>query len=584
MKFGRLLEERRLEKYQRYYICYKDLKKAIKMFTGVDRTTKSVQDVVASFGNVPALGGKIFRPPEAHFQELLQQELKKINGMVQLETERLHDELRSLKDKSWKIEERDERLKEIQESITQLEEFVTLNSTGFRKITKKYDKLSQTTSSPWFMSMIDKQVFTTVAWDKLVAELSEAVGFVPRRTSHSGTDDEWCEQHFLVDVSDALKVKTMIALELPLVSLGTSVEEIYYDFEDLRGYKTTLTGTSSDDSFLLQCENDNHTVFCRGKQWSIGASEAPQVTGLIPHLGNKPVAERVRIAFKRTEWSKESLLVRFDTNISFSTDGNTEPFSWYHLSIRSQGSIPSFLREVLGRATIRKIDGFSKHLHAVAAMIDGVGFPTWYRDLVLEEVEVPLLPKRSSKNTQQYVTIQERGTAGRFKHEMYMHSQVPTETEGEIEAYKISDETSIRFPTPASGGIRNDLRDSLLTPQEMPPISPKNQRIAIVRVEPKTHFANERTLLDWIHCIVLVCVAGIAMMKSSDKILFAGGFALVPVNMALMFYSMVIYHNRRNLLRRKEITDYASKLPLFFTVILVVQVLLSLILTPSSVD
>ena len=43
--------------------------------------------------------------------------------------------------------------------------------------------------------------------------------------------------------------------------------------------------------------------------------------------------------------------------------------------------------------------------------------------------------------------------------------------EGEIEAYKISDETSIRFPTPASGGIRNDLTEVVVNLIEGPRIS-----------------------------------------------------------------------------------------------------------------
>jgi len=674
MKFGRVLEDSKIEKYQRYYISYKDLKKAIKIFCGNDRTGQSVQDVVTAFGNIPALGGSIFRPPEAVFHDLLQEELDKINGIVLLEEERLLEELRIYKAGYLSARNRGLDLREILKNVIQLEEFINLNHTGFRKITKKYDKHSTKTSSAWFMAMIDKQSFKKVDWNRLFMALSDAgavsAGIDDASSTIFSADlqeypsiisvnlDTPLVQDFLVDYSDDLKVKAMISVGVPLLALRREMTETFYDFDDFRGYKAHLKGYTA-ESVLVTADGDNYSASYKNETRAVinldsflqGKSDI--FPSLKTELRQEKLHKKVVISFIRTEWQRDNVRVIMDTNITYqsceSCEGQVtnERFPWHYLSVCcGAGSSLPILREVVGRATIRKISGFSKHLHAVAACFNDIGgFPHWYRDTILESSSIvnndsqPYGKYGDAHQAPNFVSMQMKGTAARVMHEVYTNANNTSLYEEEERSLKDRNETlaenyltpalSNRYNTPGSnyrskpmtlynqaaegkqpspGRLHTDLSERLLSatrredegsesplcpePKTMmgrikemlAPSINRGMRKAVVRVEPKTHFSNDRTLLDWVQCFILYSISGIAMIRSSNNILFAGGVALVPISMLLLLYAIKVYHNRARSLKIKEITDYSSILPLGYATCLIIQVFLSIVMSPVVMD
>ncbi|CAD2114115.1 hypothetical protein YYG_00479 [Plasmodium vinckei petteri] len=85
---------------------------------------------------------------------------------------------------------------------------------------------------------------------------------------------------------------------------------------------------------------------------------------------------------------------------------------------------------------------------------------------------------------------------------------------------------------------------------------PKN---SVVRVEPKTFFANERTLLQWLNTSVLLSTISITLLNFSNFYGFISGIIMAPVAIFFIIYSFYIYLKRANALINKEPIDYTDK-------------------------
>ncbi|KNC36788.1 hypothetical protein PFLG_01301, partial [Plasmodium falciparum RAJ116] len=86
---------------------------------------------------------------------------------------------------------------------------------------------------------------------------------------------------------------------------------------------------------------------------------------------------------------------------------------------------------------------------------------------------------------------------------------------------------------------------------------PKN---AVVRVEPKTFFANERTLLQWLNTSVLLSTISITLLNFSNSYGFFSGVIMAPVSIFFILYSFYIYLKRSDALVNKEPINYTDKL------------------------
>lgn len=96
---------------------------------------------------------------------------------------------------------------------------------------------------------------------------------------------------------------------------------------------------------------------------------------------------------------------------------------------------------------------------------------------------------------------------------------------------------------------------------------------ATVRVEPKTFFANERTLLQWLNIAVLLASVAITLLSFGQTAAKAAGLLLSPVAVFFIGYSFLIYLRRSRALLRKEPIDYNDH---FGPAVLVVSLMLAL--------
>eukprot|EP00918_Siedleckia_nematoides_P067840 GHVU01147655.1.p1 GENE.GHVU01147655.1~~GHVU01147655.1.p1 ORF type:complete len:362 (-),score=88.64 GHVU01147655.1:192-1277(-) len=84
-------------------------------------------------------------------------------------------------------------------------------------------------------------------------------------------------------------------------------------------------------------------------------------------------------------------------------------------------------------------------------------------------------------------------------------------------------------------------------------------RSAAVRVEPKTFFANERTLLQWMNTAVLLATISITLLNYGSHQSRIAGLIMAPVAIFFIAYSFWVYLRRSRALERKEAIDYNDR-------------------------
>lgn len=90
-----------------------------------------------------------------------------------------------------------------------------------------------------------------------------------------------------------------------------------------------------------------------------------------------------------------------------------------------------------------------------------------------------------------------------------------------------------------------------------PPPAPA---VATVRVEPKTFFANERTLLQWMNTAVLLSTISITLLNFGTPTGRLAGLILAPVAVFFIVYSFLVYLRRSYCLERKEPINYNDRI------------------------
>eukprot|EP00386_Alphamonas_edax_P002773 GDKI01008444.1.p1 GENE.GDKI01008444.1~~GDKI01008444.1.p1 ORF type:complete len:203 (-),score=69.39 GDKI01008444.1:271-879(-) len=93
-----------------------------------------------------------------------------------------------------------------------------------------------------------------------------------------------------------------------------------------------------------------------------------------------------------------------------------------------------------------------------------------------------------------------------------------------------------------------------------------------VRIEPKTFFANERTLLSWMNIAVMLATLSLTLLNFGVDASRIAGLILSPVAIFFIIYSFVVYMRRNNALIKKEPIQYNDMLgPAILVVTLVVS-------------
>ncbi|KAI8148297.1 hypothetical protein BJV82DRAFT_591579 [Fennellomyces sp. T-0311] len=156
MKFGKQIQSQQFTEWSAHYLDYKGLKKFINSVLNAP-TESNISDDDRS---------KLLQSQKAAFFFKLERELEKINSFYLQKENELKVRLRTLVDKKKILQTDTRRLKHastlfnaIQEAFIQFEQelnkiqkYVELNNEGFRKILKKWDKRSKSTTRELYLS------------------------------------------------------------------------------------------------------------------------------------------------------------------------------------------------------------------------------------------------------------------------------------------------------------------------------------------------------------------------------------------------------------------------------------------------
>jgi len=244
--------------------------------------------------------------------------------------------------------------------------------------------------------------------------------------------------------------------------------------------------------------------------------------------------------------------------------------------------MPKWLADLCEITTLLQVSGFMLGLHAEArfrARGSGLPMPHWYRNVMNAE---DVAGEGASDTTEQQKSsldaavpsvsrpspVYDFGGAARLLHEFGTAPEVESAMASRrsmqsVEFAPAPDTGSLSAPLlgGTSGGMADEEKKALAAKQAAKPV-----RNAIVAVQPKTLFSNERTFLDWIHFAVMYAALGIALTqaasRSSGVIL---GRCLVLFSICIVLWSLRMFNRRADALDGKVIMDYSDPIgpPLF---------------------
>jgi len=673
MKFGKQLECLNVPRYRLHYIQYKELKKALKVWTGLEKEQSTVQEVTHWASSFLRLGPNPEVSPEMRLNEMLRHEMERISRFAGLEESGLHTELNRLEEEC-KGADVDgvalaKRLDDLGEQIVQLKTFAQLNFSGFRKILKKYDKWSGSKAAvtPWFMAEVVRAPFMRVNFELLLEQLNRiavALRSKPGATlqrARSGVSLQvalWTgrEVSFMVDPKDTMQVRVMLARHLfrrgqymtshAAAAVGrTRTTCVFLDTENLAVYGASREGAVSvPSSHLRHADGDAVMLVHEGTEVLLTRSEAAKllkgglvmpvapgalpidaikaVEGLSPPAaqpaaqaalaaaqrsvqqgGHKPIAqasyvrsvfqdrlggftvvldEEVRMArtvdpFAKNPAGTEYVPQNIITIISTPTAQSLEGMQWYQM--------------VQERTNLVKVAGFSMATLVVAhffAKVRGLPEPPWYRSLMnnteenepgsgeISEVhsegtatptpqtatpavateQMALWASPAGRRLlHEFDTSPEEEAAASTGHLGHIDEGTPAADGGGLDAPLLARERDTPAAPPRESGLKLVLRAfGLVTLGET---DAKLVRNAIVAVQPKTLYSNERTFLEWMHFATLLATSGVVMMHGfANAGTVALGRFVVLVAIFLACWSLHTFNWRADALDQKEIIDY----------------------------
>lgn len=436
MKFGKELERLALPRWKDDYIQYKELKKAVKVFTGQDRDQSTVQEVTHWTSSFLRLGPNPEKTPEARLLDVIMSELDRIGKFTKLEEESIRTQLERAEEEcrklgqvaecgEWRRKSVDQlvaSLDEIGEHTVQLKGFAQVNFRGFRKVLKKYDKWSRSSVMPWVMGKVINSPFMQVDYDVLLLRFSKvASSLASRSTTPTGANLSYSQgQVHFVETKDSMRVKVQLAKHLGLSFVGggekcTRSSVIFYDTPTLSVYSAYQEAkTEPLDAVHIKMNEGSNDLCLVHEQAGAGRREAwlsrTDASRLLGASGdsawgsNNEVAEAFRAALRirsltpiaqgtylRSIFRDEAsgITAIFDEDVRMSriedwdgpTSGAADFFPYSLLSIHTDpGKGSKEAPKWLNCSNMFQVSGFSKAAHMVGhfrAQECGVPLPHW---------------------------------------------------------------------------------------------------------------------------------------------------------------------------------------------------------------
>jgi hypothetical protein len=98
--------------------------------------------------------------------------------------------------------------------------------------------------------------------------------------------------------------------------------------------------------------------------------------------------------------------------------------------------------------------------------------------------------------------------------------------------------------------------------------------VARIKVEPKTFFSNERTLLQWMNLVIFLSVAALLLMSMGTLPARVAGLSFAVLAIVAAIYATIIYHWRRLAIKtQRPVTSYDDRIGPTGFVILIIAVI-----------
>ena len=318
----------------------------------------------------------------------------------------------------------------------------------------------------------------------------------------------------------------------------------------------------------------------------------------------KSLSPAIRTSYRRTAFQhsdNNEVRISLDTNLKwFDEISNTKlwieqgndqasakfPFAVLEVKLQVEET-PEWIEDILREIDATEVWKFSKFLHGTC-VIRGAQisrFPHWWDFAAENNFGIASCPAK--KNTMENSTPKSTTQTTTSIQITSTNSHTTRSVNGNRDlAHVLASAMSLlRFRNYARSSARNrenediesQRRDEVAQPQSF---SQKSKRYTPIKIEPKTFFANERTLLQWLSMSTLLLFLSLGLLSfqagsPSDTNLFRGqntrvvtegkerqkrkitasdtcGLALAPVAILFMIYALFTYLVRANRIAKRE--------------------------------
>ena len=313
-------------------------------------------------------------------------------------------------------------------------------------------------------------------------------------------------------------------------------------------------------------------------------------TEVIQAINSKQLTPTMRTQYMRTAFQipfDATVRISLDTNLCMINERTEDTMSglrWYRdphqkvplneitrfphavlevkLQIDEGSKTPEWVTELIESGMLMEVHKFSKFIHGCAVLLpDEVrAVPYWIDDASLSD-------SISHSGAKQLLEV----SVGANQH--YQHL-LPHDKQGNVKP-KVS-----KPKTVSSSEYAIDIEyttstahccDEITCCEWAQPLE-TDQTIRGQKVEPKLHFANERTFIKWLHMAVILSSISIGVLAFSGKDGLAQYYAVMMLPLSLLFvvYALATFLWRSNMMKTRETARWDDPFgPILLTILLI---------------
>ncbi|KAG1458117.1 hypothetical protein G6F56_006467 [Rhizopus delemar] len=478
--------------------------------------------------------------------------------------------------------------------IHDLAKFSRLNYTGFLKITKKHDKMTDWRLRPIFSVRLNSKPFYKENYDILIVRISYLYDRIRTRGRERGGDSGAGGKQsafvrnttkYWIHPDNITDVKLIILQHLPVLVFNpnkefvpedSAVSSVYFDNDDFELYNGRLEKTEGAEAIRMRWYGgiDQKTIYVERKQ------HHEDWTGEKSVKARFPIKEKYLDAYLNGEYTVDALCQKLGSEESRQL---AEEIQYTILVRKLHPTLRTFYHrtafQLPGDARVRisldselcmvREDNEGKKRSGDHWRQTGIEYPFRSSDVCrfpYAVLEVKL-QTHVGQEPPEWITdlVQSHLVESVPKFSKFIHG-CATLLEEKISLLPFwlpQMDVDIRKPCRALNAQgRQDDQDSLrihTTTVNSNDEEGESSRLSVLTVPPKTFMANERTFFSWLHFTLLLNVLAVGLLHFSDYSGRLAAIALTMVSVIIMLYALYNYHCRIRYILEQNPGDYSDK-------------------------